>query len=174
MGVYVIAEVGRRVAEAGHAAGDLMVAATVQEEIGMRGGITSAFTLKPDVGIAVDVGHATDYPDIDKRRHGDVSLGKGPILTRGANINPRVFELLVEAAAAENLLVQFDGDPRATGTDANAIQLSRGGRAAGLVSVPLRYMHTQTEMLSLGDVEATIELLTAFVLKLQTGVDFTP
>jgi len=174
MGVYVIAEVGRRVAEAGHGAGDLMIAATVQEEIGMRGGITSAFTLKPDVGIAVDVGHATDYPDIDKRRHGDVSLGRGPILTRGANINPRVFELLLEAAESKNLLVQFEGDPRGTGTDANAIQLSRGGRAAGLVGVPLRYMHTPNETLSLGDVEAAIELLTAFVLKLQPGTDFTP
>ena len=140
----------------------------------MRGGITSAFTLKPDVGIAIDVGHATDYPDIDKRRHGDVSLGKGPILTRGANINPKVFELLVEAAEAEGLLIQFEGDPRATGTDANAIQLARGGRAAGLVSVPLRYMHTQNEMLSLGDVEAAIELLVAFVLRLQPGTDFTP
>jgi putative aminopeptidase FrvX len=174
MGVYIIAEVGRRVAERGRGAGDLMIAATVQEEIGMRGGVTSAFTLKPDVGIAVDVGHATDYPDVDKRRHGDVSLGKGPILTRGANINPRVFELLVEAAESESLLVQFEGDPRATGTDANPIQLSRGGRAAGLVSVPLRYMHTQNEMLSLGDVEAAIELLTAFVLRLQPGTDFIP
>ena len=104
----------------------------------------------------------------------DVSLGKGPILTRGANINPKVVELLVEAGESEGLLLQFEGDPRATGTAANAIQLSRGGRAAGLVSVPLRYLHTQNEMLSLGDVEAAIELLTAFVLKLRPGTDFTP
>jgi putative aminopeptidase FrvX len=174
MGVYVIAEVGRRVAEKGHGSGDLTIAATVQEEIGMRGGITSAFTVQPDVGVAVDVGHATDYPDIDKRRHGDVSLGKGPILTRGANINPYVFELLVAAAESAGVPVQFEGDPRATGTDANAIQLSRGGRAAGLVSVPLRYMHTQNEMLALKDVESAIELLTAFVLELQPGTDLTP
>ncbi len=174
VGTYIVAETARRVAEKGGGAGDLIAVATVQEEVGLRGGVTSAYGVKPDVGIAVDVGHATDYPDIDKRRHGDVSLGKGPILTRGANINPKVFELLVEAAEKANVLVQFEGDPRATGTDANAIQLSRGGRAAALVSVPLRYMHTQNEMLSLGDVEAAVELLAAFVLRLEPGTDFTP
>jgi putative aminopeptidase FrvX len=174
MGAYVVAEVARRVAGKGGAAGDLVAAATVQEEVGLRGGITSAFQIEPDVGIAVDVGHATDYPDVDKRRHGDCSLGKGPIITRGANINPKVFELLVEAAGSEKLAVQFEGEPRATGTDANAIQLARGGRAAGLVSVPLRYMHTQNEMLSLADLEAAIRLLTAFVTRLRPGTDFTP
>jgi endoglucanase len=174
MGAFICAEVARAVKDAGGGSGDLIVAATVQEEIGLRGGITSAFSIDPDVGIAVEVGHATDYPDVDKRRHGDVSLGKGPILTRGANINPTVFELLVDAAESKELLVQFDGEPRGTGTDANAMQLARGGKAAGLVSVPLRYMHTPNEMLSLGDVEAAIELLTEFVLKLKPGTDFTP
>ena len=86
-----------------------------------------------------------------------------------------MFELLVEAAEAEKLLDPVRrASPAATGTDANAIQLSRGGRAAGLVSVPLRYMHTQNEMLSLGDLEAAIELLTAFVMRLEPGTDFTP
>jgi putative aminopeptidase FrvX len=174
MGAYVVAEVARRVAERGGGAGDLVAAATVQEELGMRGGVTSAFQIEPDVGIAVDVGHATDYPDVDKRRHGDVSLGKGPVITRGANVNPMVFELLVKAAEAQKLPVQFEGEPRATGTDANPIQLSRGGRAAGLVSVPLRYMHTQNEMLSLNDLEAAVKLLTAFVMRLKKGTDFTP
>jgi putative aminopeptidase FrvX len=68
MGVYIIAEVGRRVAERGHGKGDLTAAATVQEEIGMRGGVTSAFSVRPDVGIAIDVGHATDYPDVEDRK----------------------------------------------------------------------------------------------------------
>ena len=117
----------------GGARGDLIAAATVQEEIGLRGGITSAYGVDPVVGIAVEVGHATDYPDVDKRKHGEAKVGGGPIITRGANINPKVFELLVAAAKAEDIPFQTDGQPRGTGTDANAIQLCprRQGRSAG-------------------------------------------
>lgn len=174
MGAWACAEVVRLVKEAGGVAGDVIAAGTVQEEIGLRGGITSAYGVDPVVGIAVEVGHATDYPDVDKRKHGEYKVGSGPIISRGANINPKVFELLVEAADAENIPYQIDGQPRGTGTDANAIQLSRGGKAAGLVSVPLRYMHTPTEVLSLVDLENTAKLLTAFVTRMEPGTDFTP
>jgi endoglucanase len=126
------------------------------------------------VGIAVEVTHATDYLDVDKRKFGEVCCGKGPAISRGANINPKVFELLCEAAEAEKIPYQVEGAPRGTGTDANAIQLSRGGKAAALVSVPLRYMHTPTEVLSMKDLEATVKLLAAFVKRLQPGTDFTP
>ncbi len=174
MGAWACAEVLRLVKEAGGCKGDVVAAATVQEEIGLRGGITSAYGVNPDIGIAVEVGHATDYPDVDKRKHGEATCGSGPIITRGANINPRVFELLVEAAEAENIPYQLDGEPRGTGTDANAIQLSRGGKAAALVSLPLRYMHTPSEVLSLEDLENTAKLLASFVLRLEPGTDFTP
>jgi endoglucanase len=126
------------------------------------------------VGISIEVTHATDYLDVDKRKHGEVTCGSGPVLSRGANINPKVFALLVEAAEAEGIPYQVEGAPRGTGTDANAIQLSRGGKAAALVSVPLRYMHTPTEVLSLIDVENSAKLLAAFVLRLEPGTDFTP
>lgn len=174
MGAWIAAEVLRSVKEAGGAKGDLIAAATVQEEIGLRGGTTSAYSVDPVVGIAVEVTHATDYPDIDKRKHGEVKCGSGPAISRGANINPRVFSLLCEAAEAENIPYQVEGAPRGTGTDANAIQLTRGGKAAALVSVPLRYMHTPTEVLSLEDMENTVKLLSAFVLRLEPGTDFTP
>ncbi len=174
MGAWVCAEVAREVAGKGGAKGDLIAAATVQEEIGLRGGITSAYGVDPVVGIAVEVGHATDFPDVDKRKHGEAKVGAGPIITRGANINPKVFELLIAAAEAEDIPFQTDGQPRGTGTDANAIQLARGGKAAALVSVPLRYMHTPTETLSLDDLEATVALLVAFVSRLEPGTDFTP
>jgi endoglucanase len=174
MGAWIAAEVLRSVKEAGGAKGDLIAAATVQEEIGLRGGITSAYGVDPVVGIAVEVTHATDYPDIDKRKHGEVKCGSGPAISRGANINPKVFSLLCEAAEAENIPYQVEGAPRGTGTDANAIQLTRGGKAAALVSVPLRYMHTPTEVLSLEDMENTVKLLSAFVLRLEPGTDFTP
>jgi endoglucanase len=174
MGAWVCAEVAREIAEKGGAPGDIIAAATVQEEIGLRGGTTSAYGVDPVVGIAVEVGHATDFPDVDKRKHGEAKVGEGPIISRGANINPRVFELLVAAAEAEEIPFQTDGQPRGTGTDANAIQLARGGKAAALVSVPLRYMHTPTETLSLDDLEATVALLVAFTARLEPGTDFTP
>jgi len=174
MGAWIAAEVLRSVKKAGGAAGGLIAAATVQEEIGLRGGTTSAYSQDPAVGIAVEVTHATDYLDVDKRKFGEVICGGGPAISRGANINPKVFELLCKAAEAEKIPYQVEGAPRGTGTDANAIQLSRGGKAAALVCVPLRYMHTPTEVLSMADLENTVKLLTAFVRRLEPGTDFTP
>jgi endoglucanase len=174
MGAWVAARVLEEVGKAGGAAGDLVAAATVQEEVGLRGGATSAYGVDPQVGIAVEVGHATDYPDIDKRKHGEALCGAGPILARGPNINPRLFELLCAAAAKEQVAYQISAEPRGTGTDANAIQLSRGGKATALVSIPLRYMHTPTEVLSLRDLDAAVRLLARFVLDLEPGTDFTP
>ena len=174
MGAWIAARVLEEVKKAGGAHGELTVAATVQEEIGLRGGITSAWCCDPEVGIAVEVGHATDYPDIDKRKHGEANCGEGPIIARGANVNPLLFELLVSAAEKARVAYQIGAEPRGTGTDANAIQLSRGGKAAALVSIPLRYMHTPTEVLALSDLEATVKLMTRFVLDLAPGTDFTP
>ena len=174
MGAFICAEVLREVKKRGGAKVDLVVAGTVQEEIGMRGGITSAYGVDPIVGIAVEVGHATDYPDVDKRKHGEAACGKGPIITRGANINPMVFKGLTAAAKKAKVAVQFDGEPRGTGTDANGIQLSRGGKAAGLVSIPLRYMHTPNETLAISDVEDAIKLLAEYVIALDPATDFTP
>lgn len=174
MGAWAAAEVLRLVKKAGGAKGDVIAAATVQEEIGLRGGTTSAYSVDPVIGIALEVTHATDYPDVDKRKHGEIKCGGGPVISRGANINPMVFKLLCEAADAEKIPYQVEGAPRGTGTDANAIQLSRGGKAAALVNVALRYMHTPTEVLSLEDLENTAKLLAAFVLRLEPGTDFTP
>lgn len=174
MGAWIAARVLEEVKKAGGAAGELTAAATVQEEIGLRGGVTSAWCCDPQVGIAVEVCHATDYPDIDKRKHGEAACGKGPVIARGANINPVVFEGLVAAAEKEGVPYQIGAEPRGTGTDANAIQLSRGGKAAALVSVPLRYMHTPTEVLALEDLESAVKLLTRYVLDLAPGTDFTP
>jgi endoglucanase len=174
MGAWISARVLEEVKKAGGAPGELTAAATVQEEIGLRGGTTSAWCCDPTVGIAVEVGHATDYPDIDKRKHGEANCGDGPIIARGPNINPHLFDLLVAAAEKAKVPYQIGAEPRGTGTDANAIQLSRGGKAAGLISIPLRYMHTPTEVLALSDLDAAVKLLTRFVLDLKPGTDFTP
>ena len=147
---------------------------TVQEEVGLRGARTSAFGIHPKVGVAVDVTHATDHPDIDKKRVGDIKLGAGPVISRGANINPVVERMLIQTAEEEKIPYQIEGAPGGTGTDANAIQLTRAGVATGLVSIPLRYMHTSVETLSLKDLKNVSRLLAAFVLKVDEGVDFTP
>ena len=174
MGAWIAARVLEEIKKAGGAAGDLIAAATVQEEVGLRGGVTSAYGVNPVVGIAVEVGHATDYPDIDKRKHGEAICGDGPIIARGPNINPALFDLLVSAAEKAKVPYQIGAEPRGTGTDANASQLSRGGKAAALISIPLRYMHTPSEVLSLKDLDSAVALLTRFVLDLAPETDFTP
>ncbi len=148
--------------------------ATVQEEIGLRGAKTSAYGLAPEVGIAVDVTFATDFPGMNKRKFGDISLGKGPVIARGPNINPRVFELLIKAAEENKISYQVEAISRATGTDANVMQLTRSGVATGLVSIPNRYMHTPVEVVSFQDLEDASRLLAAFVLLLDEKTAFIP
>lgn len=174
LGVYVAVRVMERLAEEGRAPGSFTAAATVQEEIGLRGGSTSAYGVHPDVGIAFDVTHATDYPGIDAARYGKLVCGQGPVIARGPNVNPVVFERLVAAAENVGVPYQIEAEPSVTGTDAGAIQVSRGGKACGLVSVALRYMHTPTEVVALKDVEATVEMLVAFLMDLDEDVSFVP
>ena len=147
---------------------------TVQEEIGLRGATTSSYGIHPAVGIAVDVCHATDTPGNDKKQVGDTKLGAGPVLSRGPNINPRVLERLIDAATAREIPVQVRGAPRATGTDANAIQLSRDGVAAGLVSIPNRYMHSPVEVVCLDDLDRAALLLAEFCASVTPQMDWTP
>lgn len=153
---------------------DFIVAATVQEEIGTRGATTTAYRVNPDVALAFDVTHATDYPSISKSKHGDICCGGGPVIARGPNINPVVFERLVAAAKAEGIPYQIEAEPAVTGTDARAMQIARDGKACGLISVPLRYMHTPTEVLALADLEATVRLITRFILDLDPEISFVP
>jgi endoglucanase len=147
---------------------------TVQEEIGLRGATTSAYGIHPTVGVAVDVTHATDTPGNDKKLLGDTRLGDGPVLFRGPNINPRVFERLEVAARGQDIPVQVRGAPRATGTDANAIQLSRDGVAAGLIGIPNRYMHSPVEVVALADLERAARLLAEFCAGVTNQADWTP
>lgn len=147
---------------------------TVQEELGLRGARTSAFSINPQVAIAVDVTFATDHPDMDKARIGDIKLGAGPVIARGPNINPVVHELLVQAAKQKRLSWQTEAIPKASGTDANVMQISREGVAAGLISVPSRYMHTPVEVISLDDAANAATLLAEAVAGIGPDRDFIP
>lgn len=173
MGTFVVTEALRLLA-AEKLKAAVHAVSTVQEEIGLRGAITSTFGIEPEVGIAVDVGHAQDYPGADKVKGGDVKLGGGAILHRGANINPVVAQGLIDAAEAEGIPYQMLAAPAGTGTDANTMQVSRGGVATGLVGVALRYMHTPGEILSLTDLENAAKLIAAYIRRLEPGTSFIP
>ena len=173
-GVWIACRVMEKLALAGRAPGDFIAVATTQEEIGTRGAMTSAHAVNPDVALAFDVTHATDYPGIDKTKYGKIVCGAGPVIARGPNINPVVFERLVAAAEAEGVPYQLEAEPSVTGTDARAIQVTRGGIPTGLVSVPLRYMHTPTEVVCLRDLEATVRLITRFAQDLAPETSFVP
>jgi putative aminopeptidase FrvX len=172
-GLWVAMEALRRAKQKGLNVAVFAVA-TVQEEIGLRGAATSAYGVNPQVGIAIDVTHATDCPTIDKTQEGDVKLGGGPVIYRGPNMNPIVVDRLRQAADDADVPIQLAASGRGTGTDANAIQLSRAGVAAGLVSIPNRYMHSAVEMISLSDIDAAADVLAMFVHKMKPDDDFIP
>jgi putative aminopeptidase FrvX len=175
IGAFVVLEALRLLARERPTA-SVTAVATSQEEIAYTGGgaRTSATGLEADVAIVVDVTHATDYPGMEKKHHGDVKLGGGPILSRGSAINSAVFNLLVQVADAEKIPYTLQAAPRWTGTDADAIFTAHRGVATGLVSVPLRYMHSPNEMIALNDVEQAARILAAFARKVGPTTDFVP
>lgn len=152
----------------------LFAVSTVQEEVGLRGAKTSCFGIDPQVGIAVDVTHATDYPDIDKRVNGDIKTGAGPTISTGPNINPPLEDLLRKTAKAKRIAYQMEAAPGGTGTDANPMQLSRAGVAAALIGIPNRYMHTQVEVVSLSDLQGAAKLLAETVARIDRRTNFIP
>ncbi len=173
VGTFVVMEALRLCSESKINVG-LYSVATVQEEIGLRGARTSCYKIDPLVGIAVDVTHASDYAAIDKRVAGDVQIGKGPVIERGANINPIVSDLFLDTAKKKKIPYQVAAAPGATGTDANAMQISRAGVAAGLISIPNRYMHTQVELCSLVDLEQAAILIAETIKRIDKRTSFIP
>ncbi len=173
VGAFVVAEVLREVNRK-HLKVALFGVSTVQEEIGLRGARTSSFGVDPHLGIAIDVTFASDCPDVDKRRTGDIALGEGPVLARGPNVNPRFFEALVDIAEKNSIPYQVQAEARATGTDANAMQISRSGVVTALIGIPDRYMHTPSEVVDLEDLDNAISLLTKAVEWLKEGMSWIP
>jgi len=172
IGAFIVADVlrllkGKRFAAAVHAV------STVQEEIGLRGARTAAYGIDPHLGIAVDVGFATDFPGMNPKQTGEAKIGGGPILHCGPNFHPRVLEILQQAAKTARVKTQMQPIPHGSGTDANAIQMTRAGVPAGLVSIPNRYMHSPVEIVGLRDVEDAVKLIAQFILNLKPGQSFT-
>ncbi len=172
VGCYVAAEAARLVAEAGGAPGDVVALAVVQEETTFAGARTSAFALQPDLAIAVDLTFATDQPGIELGPITKHTMGSGPVIARGTTLHPAVSDLLHETAEQEEIPFTVESLGRGTGTDADAIHLSRAGVPTGLVSVPSRYMHSPVEMVSLADIDAAARLIAAFAQRLKPGMSF--
>jgi putative aminopeptidase FrvX len=170
VGAYIVGETLIRLSkETKKFAAKVVAVATTQEEIGVRGAQTSGYSTDPQLALIVDVGHATDHPDCDNRKYAETKLSGGPIILRGPNMNPKVTDGLIRAAKKLKIPYQMDTDARPTGTDARAIQMARGGVATGLVSIPLRYMHTPSEVVDLEDVERCVKLFVEFAKGITKG-----
>ncbi len=172
-GAFVVAEVMRALSKRKLNV-CVMGVATVQEEIGLRGAITSCYNVNPDAGFAIDVTFSSDHPETDPKKLGDVKLGKGPVLHRGPNINPVMEDALFKIAKQKKIPYQLTAEPGGTGTDANAMQLSRGGAATALISIPNRYMHTPVEVISTKDLDNTVKLIVEYIAVHPAKRDYRP
>jgi len=172
-GLWICVEAARRAKEAGLTC-SLYAVSTVAEEIGLRGARTSAYAIDPHVGVGVDVTHATDCPTIDKRQRGEVALGDGPVIFRGPNMNLKVTQRLIDLGEQNDLPYQTAAIGRAAPNDTNALQISRGGVATGLIGTPNRYMHSAVETVALADMDNAANLLAKFASSLSEDDDFRP
>lgn len=142
---------------------DVYFVASAQEELGSVGAQTVTERILPDVGIAIDVTHATDYPTMSVVKDGDIKLGSGVVIAVGPNINKSVSDKLLNVAIESNIPYQMEALPKRTGTDARAIQVAGTGVAAGLLSIPCRYMHTPNEVVSIADAESAVNLIIEYL-----------
>lgn len=173
VGAFVALEALRLLKDTERSCSIVAVAAT-HEEITMSGALNMAFRVRPTVGIAIDVTHATDYPGAAKKTDNDIKVGGGPVLTRGSSINPHVFRGLVDAGKRLDISTPVQAAGRSSGTDADAMMRSGAGIATGLVSIPNRYMHSPNEIISLGDLEGAARVIAEFVQTISNESDFRP
>ena len=161
-GVMVMLECLEELKKLKHIA-DVYAVATVQEEVGMRGAITSTFGIMPDIGIAIDVCHGRmpAVPDYNTS-----PMGGGPSIAMGPNVHPKVLALIKKVAKENRIPISLSPAPGATGTDAWMMQITQSGVATAVVSIPLRYMHTAVETLSYSDIQQSGKLLAYLIAAL--------
>lgn len=168
-GAFIVAEVLRKLANKKVNVG-VYAASTVNEETNMGGAYFAAAGIEPTMAIACDVTFATDYPSVNKQKHGEITLDGGPVLAKGAPINRKINQLIETTAKRLEMKVQYELTPRMTGTDADKMRLTGKGVPIGLVSLPLRYMHSPVETASIKDIEEEIELLVEMIAEM-TGTE---
>ncbi|MDB8995956.1 M42 family metallopeptidase [Parabacteroides distasonis] len=160
IGIFVLTEIARQL---NAIKADVYLVATVQEELGARGAQVAAETIKPSIGIAIDVTHATDYPTSNAVHDGDIQVGKGVVISNGPNMDKTLTSKIKKIADEAKIPYQMEAIARPTGTDARMIQVSGTGVKTGLLSIPCRYMHTPNEVVSLDDADACIRLLVKYL-----------
>lgn len=174
-GIFTVVEAMRRIhAQRQQLKAGVFFVSTVQEETGLRGAHTSAFGVDPLIAVAVDVTFTSDHPGTSKQEMGEVKLNAGPVISLGGHINPRVYQLLVQVTNEAGYSWQISPEASRTGTDTDAIQIQRGGVATGLVSIPNRYMHTGSEMVSLRDIDQIADVLARFALAIDENTNVIP
>lgn len=173
LGSYIALEALRRCNENKKLKARFAAVAAVQEEIGLFGSRTAAFTVRPDLAVAIDVTHATDAPGVNENEVGSHPFGSGPVIGRGSTLSPKLYEMLRDVAVGADIPYSVGASGNSTHTDADSLQISRSGIPTGLVSIPLRYMHSPVEMVDLADVDSTVELIVAFVEAIEPGVDLS-
>ena len=173
IGTWAAAEAFRLVAEKrSKLKAGVVALSTVQEENGLYGAKMAGYRLRPEVALVIDVTHATDIPICSKPRHGDVKLGGGPVISIGSANHPVLVDRLREVAKNHKIPIQFEANPRYTGTDADAIFVQRGGIPTVSLGLPNRYMHSPVEVIDLGDLKALADLLAAFCLDVEDDDTF--
>jgi endoglucanase len=173
IGTWAVAETLRLLQpQVGKLKAEICAVANIQEEVGLLGARQIAYSLKPDVALVVDVTHATDYPTVDQRQHGEIRLGEGPTVTHGGPNHAEVMARLEKIAAARRIHLQHEAMSNTSGTDTDAIFWTRGGIPSALISLPLRYMHSPVEVVSLKDLQQIPDLLASFALSLKKGEEF--
>lgn len=143
---------------------DVYAVATVQEEVGLKGALTSAFGVRPDVAIAIDV---TWGEQANASKDYTFPLDKGPTIGIGPNFHPALHKALVDVASTQEIPHHIEPSPGASGTDAWAIQVSREGVPTALLGIPERYMHSPVEVVAVKDVERTARLMAHFISDLK-------
>lgn len=162
VGVYTCARVIEELSKTTTYA-SIYSASNVQEEVGARGAKTSAFEIEPDICIAIDVTFAIDHPNTSTKDSADISLGKGPAITMGSRIHPKLFKRIKTLAEKNKIPYQLEIWPKNTGTDLDEIHAEAKGSAGVLISIPCRYMHSPNEMISYADLENTVKLITTLI-----------
>lgn len=173
IGTWAAAEALRLIAEKKDKLQACVVAvSTIQEENGLYGATMAGYRAQPNAALVVDVTHATDIPICSKPKHGDVKLGGGPVISIGSSNHPVLVERLRATAQRAGIPLQYEANPRHTGTDADAIFLQHGGIPTVSIGLPNRYMHSSVEVIELADLQAVAELLAAFCLEVKADDTF--
>jgi endoglucanase len=173
IGTFAVAETMRLLVETGRRLkAEINAVSNIMKETGLFGARQIAYSLKPDLALVVDVTHATDYPTVEKPKHGDVRVGQGPTVTHGGCNHPVVVARLEAVAREKRIGLQHEAMSATSGTDTDAIFWTRGGIPSALISLPNRYMHSPVELVSLNDLEQIPQLMAAFAISLKHGEEF--